>query len=130
MNYPNLVGRRPINLVVRLSGVRSIDNLNHLLADIQNRLPISEPNVRDILETIPLWFKEIGTADGITCLLVTLYNGLRVLQKKSWTLSTRNDCEGEQSIGIGARITFQRCDIIESSRYNGVTLTKLLEPMP
>lgn len=38
---------------VRLSGVSSIDNLKYLLANIQNRLPIIDDTVREILDSVP-----------------------------------------------------------------------------
>ncbi len=44
----------------------SIDNLSNLLADIQNRLPLVDNAVRDLLDTLPSWFRELGAADGVT----------------------------------------------------------------
>lgn len=67
-----LVGCGLVNRIVRLSGVNSIDNLKYLLADIQNRLPIIEDAVRDVLESVPSWFRELGTSDGIARLELRL----------------------------------------------------------
>lgn len=46
-------------------GVISIDNTNSLLSDIQDRLPLVDGEVRDLLAMLPSWFRELGTPDGI-----------------------------------------------------------------
>jgi hypothetical protein len=65
-----------VNGGIRLSGVSSIDNLEYLLADIQNRLPKVDDAVRDILESVPPWFRELGTSDGIARLELRLGNSI------------------------------------------------------
>jgi hypothetical protein len=69
-------GRNRLILVVRLSGVSSIDNLKYLLADIQSRLPVIDDTVRDILESVPSWFRELGTSDGIARLELRFGNSI------------------------------------------------------
>ena len=64
-NLLNIPTRRPGDFGRSPLGVNSIQNLDRLLADIQNRLPLFDSSVRNHLDSLPSWFRNLGTAEGL-----------------------------------------------------------------